>query len=201
MTAVKAITLATKITLFRIFMVPVFIALALYYGESVKKGQPEELFRWAAIIVFVLAAASDALDGYIARRFNQRSRLGSFLDPIADKALMLAAILTLSFTNWGQYLPLWYAALVVGRDIVQVAGAALIGHIAGDIEVIPHWTGKFATFLQILVIGWVFFNLTKPPVQAVAAVAAIFTIYSAALYIRDGLRQLPDHHDDQSHHS
>ena len=186
-------TLATKITVFRLVMVPVFVAFGLLYGESVNSGAPDEFWRWAAIITFTTAALSDALDGYIARQFNQRSRLGTFLDPIADKALMLSAIFTLSFANWGQYLPLWFSAVIIARDLIQVSGAIAIGHIAGDIKVIHHWTGKLATVLQVVTIGWVFFLIQVPALWCVATAAAVFTIWSAALYIHAGLSQLPEH--------
>ena len=63
-------------------------------------GHPRDWQRFAAIFLFLTAAASDGLDGYVARRYNQRSRLGVVLDPIADKGLLLAAIITLSFSNW-----------------------------------------------------------------------------------------------------
>jgi len=96
------VTTANKITLVRIAMIPVFVALAIYYGESVRRGAPLEWQRFAAIIVFLLAAASDGLDGYVARHYNQRSRLGVILDPIADKGLLLSGIITLSITNWSQ---------------------------------------------------------------------------------------------------
>ena len=195
----NGMTLATKITIFRLVMIPVFVGFGVEYGKTVNAGRPEEIWRWLAVACFTLAALSDALDGYIARRFNQRSRLGTFLDPIADKALMLAALLTLSFANWGQYLPLWYAALVISRDLIQVSGAIAIGHIAGDIKVVPHWTGKLATVLQVVTIGWVFLAIKAPPVWVVASLAAIFTVWSAALYIGAGLSQLPDpHHGRQS---
>src|SRR5437773_43324 len=87
-------TTANKITLVRIAMIPVFVALAIYYGESVRRGAPLEWQRFAAILVFLLAAVSDGLDGYVARRYNQRSRLGVILDPIADKGLLLSGIFT-----------------------------------------------------------------------------------------------------------
>ena len=82
-------TTANKITVVRILMIPVFVTLAIYYGESIQRGEPLEWQRFAAIIVFLLAAVSDGLDGYVARRYNQRSSLGVILDPIADKGLLL----------------------------------------------------------------------------------------------------------------
>src|SRR5438270_11872654 len=92
-------TTANKITVIRILMIPVFVTLAIYYGQSVQKGDPVVWERFAAIFVFLLAAVSDGLDGYVARRYNQRSSLGVILDPIADKALLLSVVITLSITN------------------------------------------------------------------------------------------------------
>ena len=89
-------TTANKITIGRIMMIPFFVLMALYYGRSVSRGQPEEWMRASAIAIFVIAAASDGIDGYIARRYNQMSRLGTVLDPIADKGLLLAGVITLS---------------------------------------------------------------------------------------------------------
>ncbi|PYL84339.1 MAG: hypothetical protein DMF23_06555 [Verrucomicrobia bacterium] len=100
--SLSRVTTANKITLVRIAMIPVFVALAIYYGESVQRGAPLEWQRFAAILVFLLAAVSDGLDGYVARRYNQRSRLGVILDPIADKGLLLSGIITLSITNFGR---------------------------------------------------------------------------------------------------
>ena len=81
-------TLANKITIARIFLIPLFVLFAIYYGRSVEQGQPEEWQRWAAIVVFLVASVTDCLDGWVARRFGQRSPLGAVLDPIADKGLL-----------------------------------------------------------------------------------------------------------------
>src|SRR5687768_7713917 len=93
-------TTANKITITRILMIPVFVMMAIYYGRGLVKGEPLEWQRWMAVIIFGLAAASDGIDGYIARLYNQRSKLGEILDPIADKGLLLAGIITLSLSNW-----------------------------------------------------------------------------------------------------
>jgi len=92
-------TTANKITLIRILMIPAFVLMAIYYGESIKRGQPLEWQRYTAIMIFLVAAASDGLDGYIARRYNQKSALGVILDPIADKGLLLSGIITLSISD------------------------------------------------------------------------------------------------------
>ena len=93
-------TTANKITLARILMIPLFVMMAIYYGRGVIAGEPQEWQRWCAAVLFVVAAASDGVDGYIARHYNQRSRLGVILDPIADKGLLLAGVVTLSVSNW-----------------------------------------------------------------------------------------------------
>src|SRR5438067_12911946 len=132
-------TTANKITLVRIAMIPVFVALAIYYGESIQRGDPQEWQRFAAIIVFLLAAASDGLDGYVARRYNQRSRLGVILDPIADKGLLLSGIITLSITNWSQSDPdygkftAWFPVLVITCDAVILVGAGILYSLFGMI--------------------------------------------------------------------
>jgi CDP-diacylglycerol--glycerol-3-phosphate 3-phosphatidyltransferase len=186
-------TTASKITVVRILLIPVFIAFAIYYGESVRMDQPEPLWRKLAIATFIIAAASDALDGFIARRFNQISRLGTILDPIADKGLMVAALLTLSLGHWPSPLPLWFALLVISRDVFSICGALVIHHHAGQVHVEPHWTGKAATFFQIVSIAWAMLAIQFPPLLFPVAAATIFTLISFAIYLLAGLRQL--HHD------
>src|SRR5437868_350069 len=163
-------TTANKITLVRIAMIPVFVALAIYYGESVRRGAPLEWQRFAAIIVFLLAAVSDGLDGYVARRYNQRSRLGVILDPIADKGLLLSGIITLSITNWSQSdpdygkFPVWFPVLVITRDAVILVGAAILHYFIGNkMRVKPSWTGKVATVCQMCAIAWVMLQLRFLP--------------------------------------
>src|SRR5215831_16670322 len=74
-TIFSVMTTANKITVARILLIPVFVTLAIYYGESIQRGEPLEWLRFSAIVVFLVAAASDGLDGYVARRYNQRSPL------------------------------------------------------------------------------------------------------------------------------
>jgi len=90
------ITLATKITMVRLLGVPVFVVLLLYYLAGIREGAAHEIYRLSALILFIVIAATDALDGYLARRRGEITRLGSILDPIADKALMLSSLVLLS---------------------------------------------------------------------------------------------------------
>jgi cardiolipin synthase len=189
-------TTANKITVIRILMIPVFVTLAIYYGESIQEGNPQDWMRFTAITVFLLAAISDGLDGYVARRYNQRSSLGGILDPIADKGLLLSGIITLSISNWSQVdphygkFPAWFPVLVITRDVVIVSGSLLLHVLNGKVRVRPSWTGKVATVLQMAAIAWVMLQMRIPPLIYIVYAAGFFTLVSGIIYFRNGLRQL-----------
>jgi cardiolipin synthase len=189
-------TTANKITVIRILMIPVFVTLAIYYGESIQEGNPQDWMRFTAITVFLLAALSDGLDGYVARRYNQRSSLGVILDPIADKGLLLSGIITLSISNWSQVdphygkFPAWFPVLVISRDVVIVTGSLLLHVLNGKVRVRPSWTGKVATVLQMAAIAWVMLQMRIPPLIYIVYAAGFFTLVSGVIYFRNGLRQL-----------
>lgn len=186
-------TTATKITVARICLVPVFAAYAIAYGLGVADGNPEESYRWAALGVFVAAAASDGIDGWIARHFDQRSDLGAFLDPIADKFLVLTAILILTFVAWGPDgwgIPLWFAAIVVLRDCVILGGIRILYSAGKKVDIRPHWTGKVCTFSLFLVLGWVMLKIIPLSPIYPCIFAAVFTLWSMLTYFRQGLRIL-----------
>src|SRR4051795_288025 len=190
-------TTANKITVVRILLIPVFVTFAIYYGESVQRHEPLEWLRFAAIVVFLLAAVSDGLDGYVARRYNQRSTLGVILDPIADKGLLLSGIITLSISNWSEAdpdygkFPAWFPVLVISRDAVILVGAAILHYFIGSkMHVKPSWTGKVATVCQMCAIAWVMLQLRFLPLWFVVVVAGIFTLVSGVIYVVQGVRQL-----------
>jgi CDP-diacylglycerol--glycerol-3-phosphate 3-phosphatidyltransferase len=177
-------------------MIPVFVTLAIYYGESIQEGSPQDWMRFTAITVFLLAAISDGLDGYVARRYNQRSSLGGILDPIADKGLLLSGIITLSISNWSQVdphygkFPAWFPVLVITRDVVIVSGSLLLHVLNGTVQVRPSWTGTVATVLQMAAIAWVMLQMRIPPLIYIVYAAGFFTLVSGVIYFRNGLRQL-----------
>ena len=189
-------TTANKITVVRILMIPAFVTMAIYYGQSIQRGEPLEWQRLAAIVIFLLAAVSDGLDGYVARRYNQRSSLGVILDPIADKGLLLSGIITLSISNWSEIdpeygrFPAWFPVLVITRDAVILVGAVVLHLLNGKVLVKPNWTGKVATVCQMCAIGWVMLQLRFLPLFFVVIVAGIFTLISGVVYVMDGVRQL-----------
>ena len=172
-------------------MIPVFVLFCVYYGESVAREHPEEWQRLAAIAAFILAAITDGLDGCIARHWNQRSRLGAILDPIADKGLLLTAIITLSWSQWNHAFPLWFPVLVIARDAVILAGCGVLYLLNQNLEVKPSWTGKTATAFQMLAIAWLMLQI--PHYLVTVYVAGFFTLVSGIDYLFRGLGQLRHH--------
>ena len=180
-------TTANKISIFRVLLVPVFVAELLYYVES-----GVELHRVLAIIGFGIASLSDGVDGYIARRFHQRSPLGAILDPLADKLLLVSGIVLLSFDHGTRLprLPLWLTVTILSRDIFLLIGLFVIHHACGKVTVRPALIGKAATVLQMACILWALLKGPATWLLYLALGAAFCTGTSAVLYILDGVRQL-----------
>jgi len=124
-------TLANALTALRIVLAPVFLVLYV-------RGQAHR-----ALAAFAAAAATDVLDGLVARALRQHTRLGAFLDPIADKFLAACALVALAVAG---RLPVWLPALVVARDVSQLAGAAVLRSTRHAVPVAPTRIGKYATF-------------------------------------------------------
>lgn len=128
----NALSIPNLLTLLRIVLVPVLAWLQLRHAYA------------AALAVFLAAGMSDALDGFLARRWNQFTPLGAMLDPIADKLLTLTCVGLLA---WQSLLPVWLALALVARDVAIVAGAAIYHRLAGGLEMAPTLPGKTHTFL------------------------------------------------------
>ena len=183
-------TFATKITVTRLCLVPVFAFLAITYGIGAGSGHPEESYRWAALSVFTFAAITDGIDGWIARYFNQLSDLGAYLDPIADKALVLTAILILTFFDWGPdgwRIPFWFSALVVLRECVILGGIRILYSAKKKVAIRPHWTGKACTFSLFFVLGWVMLRVIPLTPMIPCLIASVFVVWSMIKYFRQGL--------------
>ena len=142
-------TTANKITLCRILLIPVFIWLTLDYIRDSQRGEGCDWQRWLACGVFALASISDAVDGYIARRYKQKTELGTYLDPLADKLLLVSALILLSIRfkekSPFELLPLWFPVLVISRDLIILGGFILIHIITGHSIARPRLVGKAAT--------------------------------------------------------
>lgn len=183
-------TLPNQITVGRILLIPVFVLLAIYYGRTATAGHPDEMLRWATIGVFLTAALSDGIDGWIARRFRLKSALGAILDPIADKGLMLAAIVTLSVTKWPYELPVWYPVLVIARDLIIVTGCGVLRFLNDHLEVKPSFLGKSSTFLQMFTVAMVMLQWSH--CDSVVWLSGAVTLASGFAYLAEGIRLLQD---------
>ena len=182
---------ANIVTIIRILLIPVFAVLAIRYGDSIKAGEPQELLRWLSLSAFIIAAAGDGLDGYLARKYG-KTKLGAFLDPLCDKVLMLVALIVLSQVSWNVYgpIPPWYVVMVVARDVSIATGCVFILLTGKKLEVNTNWSGKATTFVQLFTLGWVMLKVVPFSPLIPTVVAAVFTLWSSWFYVREGLRQL-----------
>jgi CDP-diacylglycerol--glycerol-3-phosphate 3-phosphatidyltransferase len=180
-------TTANKITILRIILVPFFVVQMLYYTNS-----GNEWYRLLALLSFAIAALSDALDGYIARRYNQHSELGALLDPLADKLLLVSGVVLLSFNHEGRLpqLPLWVTAVILGRDLILSLGLAAIYFTCGKAKVRPIMLGKISTVLQMGTVIWGLLKWPEPFFLLLAGITACCAILSGIIYAREGIRQL-----------
>ena len=177
--------LANKITIARVLLIPLFIAAVIYYSPE-RQG-----LRFIALFIFSLAVLTDAVDGYIARMKAQKTRLVTFLDPLADKLLLISAFVSLSMlANIPPHLrlPPWLPIIVISRDIIIVLGTIIIYLISGNIEIVPTKLGKITTFLQMATIISVllYFKFS----YLIWSAAAFFTVASGLDYIAKGSRLL-----------
>ena len=180
-------TIANQITILRILLIPLFVVQMLYYYE---KG--DEVYRYMALSFFVIASVSDALDGYLARRFNQHSTLGAVLDPTADKLLLVSGILLLTIpdSNSLQRVPIWLAVFIFARDFFCLIGYLMINHACGKVKVLPHWSGKMSTVFQIVLIFWILIKGSHWWGNVWIWMAGSMVGLSSIIYIRDGSNQL-----------
>jgi cardiolipin synthase len=137
------LTYANQLTILRMIFVPCFVILLIY-------GCPR-----AATVVFLLAALTDGLDGLIARKLNQRTSLGSFLDPMADKLLLTAAfiVLTMRSVPIELHIPAWLTILTISRDVVIAVSVLVIHMQTGHSSFPPSILGKCTTAVQLLLVG------------------------------------------------
>ncbi len=177
------LNLANKLSIFRILLIPPFIATIMYYTPE------KDFLRLFTIAIFALAIFTDALDGYIARVKGQRTKLGTFLDPLADKLLLITAFICLSIVKTLPpefKLAPWIVIIVISRDAIIVLGSAII-HIAnGELNVSPTTLGKITTFLQMITVLALLLQLPIFPLIMYAMI--FFTVLSCLDYIRIGSR-------------
>jgi CDP-diacylglycerol--glycerol-3-phosphate 3-phosphatidyltransferase/cardiolipin synthase len=193
---------ANAITLVRCLCVPFFIGIMVQHRQATFSGAPLEelhLYRWIAIGIFAFAAISDALDGFIARQFNQRTTLGTILDPLADKLLLVTAVIMMSLLlgDGTRLIPFWFMLLVLSRDFIILIGIVIIFMFRGRVNIEPTRTSKITTTLQMLCVVCALLRMTGIPaaiMYVLYSVATLFTVISGVQYIGIGLHMLHDDH-------
>ncbi|MBI5166713.1 MAG: CDP-alcohol phosphatidyltransferase family protein [candidate division NC10 bacterium] len=176
------LNLPNQLTLLRILMTPLFVILLLYERRDL------------ALAVFCLAGLTDVLDGFLARIWREKTRLGMILDPLADKLLLTSSFITLAF--FLRELPRWLSIIVVSRDLFLIGGSLLLFIFVGKLGLAPSSLGKLTTTLQLLtILNSMLDNFIKPLqgtlFPLVIATAAI-TIASGLDYIYRGARLLSE---------
>jgi len=174
------LSIPNLITLARIILVPV-VVWAIISGEML-----------AAFALFVVAGISDAVDGFLAKRFHMASELGAYLDPLADKALIVSIYVALGIAK---ALPISLVILVVSRDIMIISGFMLALLVAKPMPVRPHPVSKLNTVVQILLAVLVLaekgFGFDAEVLQTAAIVlVAIFTLLSIGVYLAEWIRHM-----------
>jgi len=179
---------ANAITLVRLALIPVFVTLLLIYRPDAGL----EGVRIAAFIVFVTAAVSDGVDGYVARHYNQRTRLGAVLDPTADKLLTnISLVFLAALTSFDTPVPMWLPVVVLARDITITTGSFMLNKYMGPLKVRPRILGKAATVAHSVAIAAVVINL--PGADRILMITAAISILSLADYLLHGYEQaLPE---------
>ncbi|GMW00714.1 MAG: CDP-diacylglycerol--glycerol-3-phosphate 3-phosphatidyltransferase [Candidatus Hydrogenedentota bacterium] len=178
-------TLANYITLGRVALIPVFAALVVLYTRE------QQWLRYAALGVFLTAAASDGVDGLVARKWNQRTKLGMALDPLADKLLLNLTFVFLAVNDaFLTPVPKWVPVIVLGRDVVVVLGAYLINEHYGPVKAAPHVLGKLTTAAQMTAIVAVLLELPGAWVTGILYTMVAVTLLSLLDYIVDGIGQV-----------
>ncbi len=177
------INLATRITLLRIVLTPLFLYFLI-------KGPID----WA-VIIFAIAALTDGIDGFIARTCHQKTSLGSVLDPLADKLLLTTAFIGLAFRHTHL---IFQIILIVSRDIILVIGALLLFVGGAKFEIKPNISGKITTFCQIIMVlialGAELFGQTdflkSRPYEYWTYLTVLMTVLSGVSYVRKGMMWL-----------
>lgn len=184
----------------RLFLLPVFLWVMLLGAGHENTGPNHH--RWWAVGIFGVMALTDKLDGYLARRLNQTSKLGTILDPIADKLLIASSVVLLSF-DWAAgvayRIPLPVVAAVYGKDLIVALGTVGLLASVGKVSVEPRILGKTGTFFQLLLVmltlvapdvnRWMP-GSARPTLKVLWWTVSAISIASAIDYIAVGIRQL-----------
>ena len=195
---------ANRITILRVLLIVPFVIFMLKINDTELDDLQKNLIRYCATMVFIIMAISDAVDGYLARRKQQITKLGTFLDPMADKLLITSACILLYSQHGhveGFRLPGTVVVLIISKDLLISFGFLIVYFITSKIRIVPVFAGKLATTLQLVMVtailiapeasklisGWIWFLRFLWWSAAAAAITA------ALVYIRTGIRFVNEH--------
>ncbi len=195
---------ASRITILRILLIIPFVSFMLKINDPALSPGVQNAMRYVSIIIFLAMAVSDVIDGYLARRKKQITKLGAFLDPLADKLLMTCACLLLASQRGhvGDFLlPPTVVVLIIGKDLFLLIGFAIVYLITSQIRIAPVFIGKLATTLQLSMVagiliapevsvilpGWIWF------LRVLWWSAAGTAILTTLIYIRNGSRYIEEY--------
>jgi cardiolipin synthase len=173
------LNLPNCLTLIRILTIPIFLGFLAYH-----------LYR-EALVVFILGGVTDFFDGFFARRMKQQTALGAYLDPVADKLMVITSFVMLGAI---ESIPTWLAVVVVARDILILIGFAIIYVLVEEpLQVKPTQLGKWSTTLQLLTLGFALAVLSDPHLFSARVLdllvwaTALTTVVSGCQYLYRGL--------------
>lgn len=180
----QVLTPANQLTILRMVFIPIFVILLVY-----------DYYGWA-FAIYILAGVTDGLDGLMARWLKQKTSLGAYLDPIADKLLLTTSFVVLSIKGMGlpNLIPLWLTIIVISRDVILVASVLIIVISTGHRSFPPSIYGKATTFLQILtILGVLYFNYQRTTwigMNGLYLATAAITVISGLDYVYRGKKKL-----------
>jgi CDP-diacylglycerol--glycerol-3-phosphate 3-phosphatidyltransferase len=161
-------TLPNRLSILRILFIPVIV----FFISTQEDG-----LLLASCLLFIIAGITDGLDGYLARKMNLTSKLGLYLDPIADKLLVSSVLITLTYYH---QIPLWITLILVGREFL-INGLRAFYAMEG-IAIYPSSSGKIKTALQLIGISCVLFNIALERIDAIAHQIGLIIIYAALCF-------------------
>ena len=203
---------ASRITILRILLIIPFVSFMLKINDPALSPGVQNAMRYVSIIIFLAMAVSDVIDGYLARRKKQITKLGAFLDPLADKLLMTCACLLLASQRGhvGDFLlPPTVVVLIIGKDLFLLIGFAIVYLITSQIRIAPVFIGKLATTLQLSMVAGI---LIAPEVSGVLSgwiwflrvlwwSASGTAILTTLIYIRNGSRYIEQYEQSLANNS
>ena len=203
---------ASRITILRILLIIPFVSFMLKINDPALSPGVQNAMRYVSIIIFLAMAVSDVVDGYLARRKKQITKLGAFLDPLADKLLMTCACLLLASQRGhveGFLLPPTVVVLIIGKDLFLLIGFVIVYLITSQIRIAPVFIGKLATTLQLSMVAGI---LIAPEVSGVLPgwiwflrflwwSAAGTAILTTLIYIRNGSRYIEQYEQSLANNS